>query len=1130
MVLVSTQDVIYTIKEEIPVHTLIGNIGKDTSVVDRVSPDNLNTLRYSILTTGNPSAKLFAISSSQGNLTSAARIDRETLCPFTSVCALMLEVAVRSETSFFSYKVKITIEDTNDNRPTFPARSVNLEIPESSQVGVSFSFDGAVDNDTENNAIGSYLLFPDNVPFGVDFTKNLDGTSTVSVVVKEELDREKNEFYFLTLFAKDGGSPQKNGSMLVNISILDSNDNAPQFTYPVYNVTVQENTPINTAFLKVKATDKDAGNNSEIFYRLSLHQPKEHLQYFLVDKTSGDMKLQVAPPSGHIRVIVEASDRGKPPKVAQAFVDITVLDTENQSPSITVNLFNGISKAHISEFKKPGYAFAHVRISDPDTGRNGNVTCHSQTVDFALKRLNVKEYTVIVASNLDRETSSTYTVVIFCEDDGEPKLNTSATFDVEIDDENDNAPKFLQSVYNISIPENNAVNDTILQVAATDKDTGANSHIMYKISEEGLPFFFIPFGSSVVRVKHSFDREKHSHYSFRVLAVDGGVPRLTSTAQVEITVIDLNDERPVFTEESYTFYIAENSPLDTIVGDVSATDGDTGTGGTFSLVLSSSYKSQPLPFTVLQNGTIITTGVLDAESEVVYKFQVIATDHAVRPLSGAANIQVIVTDQNEHEPYFLFPNNINNSIIVFAPHRYGKAVLWVQAYDDDVEDAENLQYSLVDKNSSGIFKINSSTGQIILKRDIGENHVGYYELEITASDKHENPRSHTETLRVFIKYKVQEVSEGDHYVIIVIAIVCVTVIVAAAVLVTLCYLRKHDKDQELKRSFSTRSEQSKHQVPVLCAVDGCENIKTQLQDLKVKPTLKDVHADKSGNMSANHEMYRSNTFTDLSQRNRKSDGHQQTLHQIRLSQSAHKQDTLPENVNGRFWIDGLKQAEDFHSSSSGEVTNGDSGHGSDDDITFLEGPSQSPRTLKLGMSVPDNQHYSGHRQSPRSMVSFTKQPLKIQNLKGGGQTPRPDSVPADRCGRGHNRTYSPLVHSVSGNIQNVPMKTNPQYSYRQYLRSPHNPSVSNSLEVSSGHSHPSMDSSRSVTFPTRPLSQFQSHSNSRDSSQLPYCPAVQTSPGSDDETTTSGSYSITLDDIKADLHDVGVRKTTDAYV
>ena len=836
LVLMSAQDVTYTIKEEIPVDTLIGNIGEDSSVFDLVGTDSLNSLRYSILTTGNPNAKLFSINSSSGSLISAARIDRETLCPFTSECSLMLEIAVRSETAFFSYKIKINIEDTNDNRPTFPKKSVTLQIPESSQVGVSFSFDGAVDNDTEKNSIESYLLLPENVPFEVGFTKNLDGTSTVSIVVKKELDRERTEHYDLTLFAKDGGSPQKNGSMLVYVSILDSNDNTPQFTHPIYNVTVEENSPLNTAFLTVKATDTDSGNNSKIFYRMSLHQPKEHLQYFLVDRTSGDMKLQIAPPSGHIRVIIEASDQGNPPKVAQAFVDITVLDTENQQPSITVNLFNGIAKAHISEYKKPGYAFAHVKISDPDTGRNGNVSCHSQTDDFALKKLNVKEYTVIVASSLDRETISRYTIVIFCEDDGKPKLSTTATFDVEIDDENDNAPRFLQSVYNISIPENNAVNDTILQVAATDKDSGANSQITYQIADEGWPYFFIQPGSSVIRVKLSFDREKRSHYSFRVLAVDGGIHRLTSTAQVEINVIDLNDERPVFTEDSYTFYVTENSAVGTSVGKVSATDGDLGSGGTFSFVLSSSYKSQPLPFTVLQNGTVVSAGDLDAESEVIFTFQVIATDHAVRPLSSAANVQVIVIDENEHEPYFLFPNNVNNSIIVFAPHRSGKAVLWVQAYDDDVEDADNLEYSLMDKNSSGIFKINISTGQIILNRDITESQVGYYELEVTASDKHESPRSHTETLRVFIKYQLQqqEVGEEDHYVVIVIAIVCVTAVVAAVVLVTLCYLRKQDKEQEVKRSFCSRSEPSKHQQAILCVAHDSDSLKTQMHDFNVK--------------------------------------------------------------------------------------------------------------------------------------------------------------------------------------------------------------------------------------------------------------------------------------------------------
>ena len=233
----------------------------------------------------------------------------------------------------------------------------------------------------------------------------------------------------------------------------------------------------------------------------------------------------------------------------------------------------------------------------------------------------------------------------------------------------------------------------------------------------------------------------------------------------------------------------------------------------------------------------------------------------------------------------------------------------------------------------------------------------------------------------------------------------------------------------------------------------------------------------------------------------------------------------------------MKQAEDFHSSSSGEVTNGDSGHGSDDDFTFIEGSSQSPHSLKL---LSESRHHRGPGQPHHSVVSFAKQNHGLS----AGHIHKANGIPTDRGVSGCDRTNRMCSPSVAGNMQNVPsgnnhkvpVKTNKQSSYRQYLRSSsnpsnshdlarpsYNPSMSKSLNVSSSHHVPSVDSS--VTFTSRPMSRAELSSRGQ-----PYCAAGQTPAGSDDETTTSGSYSVTLDDINTDLHDVGVTKTTDAYV
>ena len=828
----STQDVIYTIKEEIKVNSFVGNIWQNSSLKDIIGSENKNSLSYSILQEGNAHAKLFSISSREGDLTTAARVDREALCLFTSTCEVLLEVAVHSDTSFYSYEIKVVVEDVNDNKPSFNQETEFLEIPESSQTGVSFSFDGAVDVDTGQNSLQSYEIVPENVPFGVSFKKNLDRTSTVSIFVNGALDREKRDSYLITVVAKDNGSPQQSGSVSVNISILDVNDNAPQFTNTSYKATVKENTPPGTVFITVTATDKDIGINKQILYRLSSHQPYKIKEHFEIDEQTGELRIKKALPSGTMGVIIEATDRGSPPKSSQAFVEITILDTNNQRPSITVNLFNGPPTAHVSESKHIGYPFAHVKISDPDTGHNGNVKCYSQTADFDLNQLDVNEYKVVVARQLDRETIPKYTVVIFCEDSGVPKLNTSTTFEVEVDDENDNAPAFLQDRYNVSITENNAINDTMLQVAATDKDIGINSDITYSLAENAKPYFFIQPGTFIIKALKRFDRENMSYYNFFVFAVDGGSPPLSASAEVTINILDLNDERPSFSQISYTFYVTENCPLNTPVGNVSAVDTDTGLGGEISFVLSPSFQYHPLPFTILQNGTIITTDFIDAEVRNVYSFKAIATDHGMAPLSGMANVKVIIVDENDNKPVFMFPNNDNYSITVNVPKSAQTIISWVRASDPDI-DSEGVMYSLLDKNLTSIFKINETSGQIYLSRNVDGSHIGYYELLVTAMDKSDRSLFNTTILKVSLQYKIGDSLPGDssQNVVIVITLVCATVVIAASVLVVLCYIRKCDRDKAFKNSFTSNSSSSEGKSSSTHDLTRDKNIKErQLND------------------------------------------------------------------------------------------------------------------------------------------------------------------------------------------------------------------------------------------------------------------------------------------------------------
>ncbi|XP_041357804.1 protocadherin-9-like [Gigantopelta aegis] len=1133
---VNAKDISYMIKEEQPLNTLVGNVGEDLQTVDILTSENTNSLSYSILTSGNQHAKLFNISSSEGQLRIARRIDRETLCPFRLVCGLHLQVAVHSDASVYSFTIKLTIQDTNDNEPTFGNKTISLQIPESSPIGASFPFTGAVDRDIEENSLHSYEIIPNNAPFRVNFTKNLDGTSTVILYVKEELDRETQEGYYLTLLAKDNGVPQKSGTTVLKVTVLDANDNAPQFTYSVYNVTIKENTPLNTTFIRVSAQDVDKGINRELFYRLSNHQAREIMEYFAIDKTVGDISLKKSLPSGFRRIIVEASDKGTPSKSSQTFVDITILDTNNQHPSITVNLFNGIEVAHISEAKNVGYPFAHVKVLDSDTGSNGDVQCYCPNINFDLKQLGIKEYKVIIAKKLDREIATHYTVVIFCEDLGKPKLTATASIEVEIDDENDSVPYFVQKSYFLNILENEDIGGIGIQVSAKDKDTGTNAQITYKLSDDAWPYFRLEPGSSIIKPIRPFDREEKSEYKFQVYAIDGGESPNTASALVTVIIKDVNDEHPTFNSSSYTFYIRENVPSKTVIGTISVTDQDTGFGGVISLQLVTSNTQTVFPFFIRQNGTLLAMSDIDAERQSRYNFKVVATDQGEKPLSSSVDVTVIILDVNDNKPIFDFPRSSNNSVTVYTPQTAGFSISRVIAHDPDISDGSNLLYSLFDKNRSSVFEINKTSGHVYLLKNIDISHVGYYELLITVMDKHRNPYYEMEILQVFIKYKIMDPLDYRHeeYVLIVASLVCVTLVVAAVVLGVLCFLWKRDQDNDSDQVLSQSSGSL-----------GIHNLgmdaDTSKSEVNMEDSLDQLHDKSFCNESLEEKVMFRVAMSDVLEGTATADRAHQKLNQLasfRLHQALREMNSdpaelqvstprgaaLPNRKHGNFhevsrWMRG------FHSNSLENIRthiHDDDNNDNDDDIIRHNNVTTYPHRIKLGVR--------DIRRKPldpaRSDQFFTQ------------------TLPFDRQSRGRQQmshiTKSKSNDLVSSKCVPFSIENGPQPQQRPVSEESDSETREDFLDSLAAASASAVGAGQTesvashMTFfskpivPRLPLEKLDISMMTESEAPPSYRSTVPSSILS--STTTSGSYSISLEDIKPNISDIVFARVTDVYV
>uniref|UniRef100_A0A3Q2E391 Cadherin domain-containing protein n=2 Tax=Cyprinodon variegatus TaxID=28743 RepID=A0A3Q2E391_CYPVA len=204
-------DLSYSIPEEMKRGSVVGNVAKDLGV-------DLRTLasRQARVDFAGTRKRYCDINMNTGDLITSERIDREILCGKKPVCALKADLVLENPLEL--HRISLQIQDVNDNSPQFNEKLIELEIRESADIGYSFSVEEAHDADIGQNAVQRYILQKnDNFLLAVDGNK-------VELKLDRKLDREKQNENNLLLTALDGGSPQKSGTVIIHVTVLDTND------------------------------------------------------------------------------------------------------------------------------------------------------------------------------------------------------------------------------------------------------------------------------------------------------------------------------------------------------------------------------------------------------------------------------------------------------------------------------------------------------------------------------------------------------------------------------------------------------------------------------------------------------------------------------------------------------------------------------------------------------------------------------------------------------------------------------------------------------------------------------------------------------------------------------------------
>ncbi|XP_051789733.1 protocadherin alpha-7-like [Erpetoichthys calabaricus] len=229
--------------------------------------------------------------------------------------------------------------------------------------------------------------------------------------------------------------------------------------------------------------------------------------------------------------------------------------------------------------------------------------------------------------------------------------------EIEIIDINDNSPAFKDNNVSLEIPESTPVGSRFPLDGAYDPDSGANSLKFYQLTQnehfvlqvkEGSKKYKIP----VLVLQKALDREIKKNFDFLLTAFDGGNPPRSGNLNISVTVGDINDNAPVFLEETYSVTLEENAPLGTLVLKVNASDLDEGSNGEVVYSFKQSVESKVTELFQLNmyTGEITVKGVIDFEEKELYEFDVKATDSGLMSMSSHCTVFIKIKDMNDNAP------------------------------------------------------------------------------------------------------------------------------------------------------------------------------------------------------------------------------------------------------------------------------------------------------------------------------------------------------------------------------------------------------------------------------------------------------------------------------------------------
>ncbi|XP_054424264.1 protocadherin gamma-A2 isoform X6 [Pteronotus mesoamericanus] len=446
---------------------------------------------------------------------------------------------VRSGTS----RIRVMVLDVNDNAPVFTQPEYHISVPENMPVGTRILTVTATDADEGYNA--QVVYFQEKNPGKSSEVFELKSTSGDVMIIKS-LDYEDAKFHEIDVEAQDG--PGLLTRTKVIVTVLDMNDNAPEFYMTTATSSISEDSPPGTIIALFNVHDRDSGQNAFITCSLPENIPfkleRSVDNYHRLVTTNALDREQFS----SYNITVTAKDGGNPSLSTDAHVLLQVADINDNPPTFLHSSYS----AYILENNPRGTSIISVKAHDPDSDQNARVTY--SLLEYTLQGVLLSSYISINSDtgvlyalrSFDYEQFRELQLRVTAQDSGKPPLSSNVSLSLFVLDQNDNTPEILYPALPTDgstgvelAPRSVEPGYLVTKVVAVDKDSGQNAWLSYRLlkaSEPGL--FVVGLHTGEVRTARALLDRDALKQSLVVAVQDHGQPPLSATVTLTVAVAD----------------------------------------------------------------------------------------------------------------------------------------------------------------------------------------------------------------------------------------------------------------------------------------------------------------------------------------------------------------------------------------------------------------------------------------------------------------------------------------------------------------------------------------------------------------------------------------------------------------